>query len=188
MAGYCGYAKSNNAIDAEERESYPASRLAKRLGCKSTAVKALLSPAEWHHTSCRFNCTDYYDEPVLLALADGDLRYGLEAAGRDKVAVRRQARLLAELRAYGRGAKTDRRWTGCTVRWLEWSGTRRRPRATECSASDCTITHKSGGAMVTIAQTNGCVFRKKIGTRGLEADLPDGTPLIRDYMDCLEAA
>lgn len=68
MAGYNGYAKSNNAILAENSGRYPlgkASRvLAKKLNWsleKSKAFLKKMGTVEYHHTSCKYNCTDYYD-------------------------------------------------------------------------------------------------------------------------------
>ena len=69
MAGYCGYSKSNNAIDAEQEDKFNATQLAEKLGCSSAAIKQFLTPHEWHHTSCRYNETDYYYEPELLVAA-----------------------------------------------------------------------------------------------------------------------
>jgi len=61
MAGYNGHSKSNNALDAEGRGCYPASKLAKTLGCKTGAIRALMTSGEWHHTASYYNETDYYD-------------------------------------------------------------------------------------------------------------------------------
>jgi len=60
MPGYSGYAKSNNAVAAEEMGYYPASILARKLRVKTAAVKALMEPTEHHHTSKRYNLTAYY--------------------------------------------------------------------------------------------------------------------------------
>ena len=71
MTGYDGFSKSNNAIAAEENGLYPASVLARRLKVKTAAVRALLAPEEWHHTSKRYNRTDYYSiETAADMLAD----------------------------------------------------------------------------------------------------------------------
>lgn len=68
MAGYHNYSKSNNAIMAEMNGEYPASKLAAVLkanhkelkGLTSADIKRVLQPSSWHHTSCKFNRTDYY--------------------------------------------------------------------------------------------------------------------------------
>ena len=70
MAGYDGFSKSNNAIAAEENGLYPASVLARRLKVKTAAVRALLSPEEWHHTSKRYNRTDYYSTEGAVEILD----------------------------------------------------------------------------------------------------------------------
>lgn len=62
MAGYHNFSKSNNAICAEKQGKYPASKAAKIYGFKSiAALKSLIKPSEWHHTSKFYNHTDYYD-------------------------------------------------------------------------------------------------------------------------------
>jgi hypothetical protein len=68
MAGYFGYSKSNNALAAEAEGRFPLShaiaKVAQAAGCtRAQARESLLAigPAEWHHTSKKFNRTDYYD-------------------------------------------------------------------------------------------------------------------------------
>lgn len=77
MAGYSGYSKSNNAVDAEERGLLVASRLAawvrkaggrRYRGLTARDIEARLRYAEWHHASCKFNIVNYYD-PLSLASA-----------------------------------------------------------------------------------------------------------------------
>jgi hypothetical protein len=70
MAGYSGLSKSNNAICAENSGLFPASILAKKLGVKPGAVKALLAPSEWHHTSKFFNETEYYSYESAVEIID----------------------------------------------------------------------------------------------------------------------
>ena len=60
MAGYHNYSKSNNAIAAERNGRYPASHVAKMLGVPVAWVR-LQGTNEWHHTSARYNVTNYYD-------------------------------------------------------------------------------------------------------------------------------
>jgi len=88
MAGYSGYSRSNNAVAAERDGRFPASTLAARLrafrrfrGCTASDIKWLLEPSEYHHTSKRYNCTDFFD---LRDLAEADVRRALRAeiAGR----------------------------------------------------------------------------------------------------------
>lgn len=68
MAGYNGYSKSNNAIDAESNERYPLTKatkiLAKKLNWTQQKARDFLKKNgtnEWHHTSKFFNIVDYYD-------------------------------------------------------------------------------------------------------------------------------
>lgn len=73
MAGYSGYSKSNNAVEAERGGKLPLTRAITRLshlaGCTRREARAALEavgPCEWHHTSKFFNATDYYDVAEAL--------------------------------------------------------------------------------------------------------------------------
>lgn len=62
MAGYFNYSKSNNAVWAESQGRYPATKCAKIFGFKSgRAVRDCLRSSEWHHTSKKYNITDFFD-------------------------------------------------------------------------------------------------------------------------------
>jgi hypothetical protein len=68
MAGYSGYSKSNNANAAERDGRFPMTQ-AKRVVSANTNVSQAtaeqilraLHRGEYHHTSKRYNCTNYYD-------------------------------------------------------------------------------------------------------------------------------
>lgn len=64
------FGKSHGAVDAEMNGRYPASTLAKRLKVKTGAIKSILTPCEWHHTSSFFNRTDFYDEKDAIDRLD----------------------------------------------------------------------------------------------------------------------
>jgi hypothetical protein len=71
MAGYDGYSKSNNALKAEREGKMNKTSFLKWArkyfrGIKAVDLDAVISPCEWHHTSCKYNCTNYYD-PMELA-------------------------------------------------------------------------------------------------------------------------
>lgn len=143
MAGYHGFSKSNNAVAAEEDGRFPASVLAKRIGVKTGAIKALMSPSEWHHTSSRYNRTNYYDEAEALEMING-------------------------LKAWDEPSKGVAEYEGCTVTWLEWSGTRKHPKASERKAEDVTVTIKGEWATFEAKATASLTIamRKKLTTRG----------------------
>ena len=135
MSGYQGFSKSNNAIKAESLFRFPASVLAKKLKVKTGAIKALMEPCEWHHTSKHYNPTDYYDGEVFLELHEnpGDL----DNWGFDAEEIAEASKLLEALRTWQPPRKNIKTWTDCTVKWLEWGGTRKHPTATEETADGC---------------------------------------------------
>lgn len=89
MAGYYGYSKSNNAIFAEENEIYPLSTaikvVAKSAGVTQKVARETLlmfGACEYHHTSKRFNRTDYYcTKTAFNYLKSAPIRAILDAGG-----------------------------------------------------------------------------------------------------------
>lgn len=136
MAGYNGFSMSNNAVAAYEDGEKPLSKWTKtdifdainkqevELKCsieklKKLPVKVLkevcLTYSSWHHTSNHYNKTDFYSLDVdrIENLAD------------DKI-----EELLLDYKT-GKKAESkssEERWE-CA--FLEWSGTRKHPVATE---------------------------------------------------------
>lgn len=139
MSGYQDdFSKSNNAVAAEQDGRFPATVLAKRLGVKAGAIKALLSPSEWHHTSKFYNSTDYFLEESALEIID-------------------------ELKAWKEPVKGEDRFESCHGQYLEWSGTRNHPRAKVIEFKDTLVTRK--GDWFTLHLPSGPV-RKGKSTRG----------------------
>lgn len=135
MAGYSGFYKSNNAVDAESRGLTTASATAKALGLKkATTVQEFMPAVEWHHTSKWYNKVDYYDlddaTPELVARMK-------EAEAQDV----QSASFLA------------------VVEFVEWRGSRNRPVAINHKGTT-TITIK--GQFATF-ELDGQQWRKKIG-------------------------
>jgi len=136
MAGYFEYSKSNNAIDAENNGCFPASILAKKLGVSSKAIKELMTPCEYHHTSCWYNKTDYYD-----------MEYALE--------------ILDQLKAYK--PKLESESYIADVNWIEWEGTRKYPKAVKHHAENIEVIETGS---FYIFKTNDGNIKKKIGSNG----------------------
>lgn len=84
MAGYAGYSKSNNALQAEANGLLPLSKIT---GAPKWSIKIaanLIGAEEWHHTSKMYNRTDYYNvEKIVSCAKDLAKRYGKDAA--DKI-------------------------------------------------------------------------------------------------------
>lgn len=137
MAGYNNFSKSNNAIQAEHEGYFPASVLAKKLNVSTKAITAILSPSEWHHTSNYYNKTNYYS---------------YENA-REK---------LAELKAYKAEKPAESKYFA-NVKYIEWQGTRKYPKAIEHVYNNIEITEK--GCFYIFHTPDGDI-RKKIGSNG----------------------
>lgn len=138
MAGYRGYSMSNNAVDAYESGEKPISKWTKSeiieaimcileeeeltLNCNINNIKKMplkvlkdvcLYCSSWHHTSKHYNKTDFYSIDInkVLELTD------------DKI-----IELVAKSKEEKPIIQTEEKWK-CA--FLEWSGTRNHPKATE---------------------------------------------------------
>jgi hypothetical protein len=137
MAGYNGFSMSNNAVAAYYNGEKPKSKWTKTdiIDIISNAIKEeeinplltlqeikkipaqqlkdkVLRVSSWHHTSSHYNKTDFYsvDLDAVEGLTANDLIKKQPAA----------AATPAEQK--------------CKCVYLEWSGSRKHPKATECTA------------------------------------------------------
>jgi len=71
MAGYNGFSMSNNAVEAYNKGLLPLSKITasmlkdagiktKKSELKILTSNGIIKHTEWHHTSCHYNCTDFY--------------------------------------------------------------------------------------------------------------------------------
>lgn len=82
MSGYAeDYSRSQNAENAEEEGRLPLTRaipvLAKRAGVTRKIAKEALKAThngEWHHTGCKYRCTEYYELSAGLEYLAYELR------------------------------------------------------------------------------------------------------------------
>ncbi len=136
MAGYNGYSMSNNAVEAYQRGEMPLSKWTKteiieeieeavrckdlELKCSFSKIKKIpvkmlkqicLYKSSWHHTSNHYNCTDFYS----LDLS------GLESLTDEKIDA-----IISDCRREQEKPEEEK-WI-CA--FLEWSGTRKHPKAT----------------------------------------------------------
>ena len=136
MAGYSGYSMSNNAVEAYESGEKPISKWTKEaiffeikdqeleLKCSVEKLKKLpvkllkevcLRRSSWHHTSNHFNKTDFYslNTNKIENLSDEDIDALLFAYKSHKET---------------ESKPSEEKWK-CA--FLEWSGSRKHPKATE---------------------------------------------------------
>ena len=138
MAGYNGYSMSNNAVAAYENGEKPLSKWTKAdilegiekairkeeltLNCSMEKLKKLnvkllkeicLTYSSWHHTSNHYNKTEFYslDYDEIEELTDKKIE-----------------NILSEYKSEKPIEAVEERWQ-CA--FLEWSGTRKHPKATE---------------------------------------------------------
>lgn len=149
MAGYDGFSKSNNAISAEFNGKFPISIVAKKAKVPTGFVRMHFSPCEWHHTSKWYNTVDYYDlEEVIEWLGTDE---GKSALAKDKAnTIKAKEKSIVHL--------------NCTVKWLDWYGTRNNPKCEEMKESGAIVSVK--GKTATITLQSGKVFTKRLNTNG----------------------
>lgn len=156
--------RSRGARLAEAAGRYPATRMAaylRRLGLFRGATAADITGAvestEWHHVGNFAARVPYYGLDDIYRF-----RRELRAA----ITARRAAAKPAEMR-----------YDGCMAEWLEWSGTRTHPHATQRRAERIAITRRGKFVILHLGAGGGAPVRKKIGARGLVITLPDGRVL-----------
>ena len=151
MSGYSpDFSMSNNAIAAYENGLRPASKIP---GVPAALVKEFCRPDEWHHSSKAYNRVNFYNPAEVRAI------FGLEVS-EEFDADPRAVAALAVHKAGGSSAETH---LNCYVEWIEWSGSLKRPTATERAAEGCTVVVK--GQTATITLPGGQTLTKRLATR-----------------------
>lgn len=152
MAGYCeDYSMSVNAEHAYAEGLCPASRT----GVPAELVRRFCVPVEWHHTSARYNRTEFYDRHAVR------VTFGLEPEDGEHKVDQEAVEALAL-----KPALDTRIYTGCSVEWVEWVGRfANHQRPITHKAGPCTVAVR--GQTATITLSDGQTFRKRLGTRGL---------------------
>ena len=164
MTRYSGNtnSKSINARLAERDGRLPATAMAADLrrrglfaGVTGADIAAAVVTGEWHHSGSFAAHVNYYSLDQI---------YACRRTLREAIAARKAAPKSA-------GEKHD----GCTAEWLEWTGDRRHPRATDHRAENIAATVK--GRFVTLHLPAGDI-RKQLGARGFTLRLPSGKKLL----------
>lgn len=163
MTTYSGNtnSKSVNARLAERDGRFPATRMAAELrrrglfaGVTAADIAAAVQTSEWHHSGSFAARVPYFG---LAEIFEG--RRALRAA----IAARKAAP-----KAEGE------RHEGCSAVWLEWSGSRARPRATERRAEGIAVTVRGRFAILHLPAGD---LRKQLGARGFTLRSADGQML-----------
>lgn len=165
MTGYCGYSMSNNAVKAYEDGLVPASKIK---GVPAALVQEFCTAEEWHHTSNRYNRTDFYDASKVrvvfgLPISDEERQRLQNEQGYDESDFAPKPAAVAALKNKGKKEAVTVH-ERCYVEWIEWSGTRNHPKATERGEAGCTVAVK--GQTATITLPSGYSFQKRLSTNG----------------------
>lgn len=148
MAGYNGFSKSNNAIEAESCGRYPLVKAAQVIAANYNVT--IKNAKEWleqrgtheyHHTSKMYNVVNYYDTNL-----DDDQ--------------------IEDLRSFVAPVSSfkPKVFENQIINWLEWGGTRKHPRAV-CRTGIGTVEIISERtARVKLA--SGHVFDKRLDCKG----------------------
>lgn len=175
-SGYNGFSMSNRAVEAYANGERPLSKWTKtdilsdlkKLGVddgmikelkklsKQSLANAFLYCSSWHHTSSYCLKTNFYSVDELKAKNItqeyiDSIKKLEEMLKADTPAKRSES--AAEDDSY----KAD-------VEYLEWSGTRKHPKATKVELKNCTVKEK--GCFYLITTSTGESLKKKIGSNG----------------------
>lgn len=154
MAGYDWInGMSNNAVEAYDDGMAPSSKIP---GIPSPLVKKYGSPSEWHHTASWFNKTDFYKIECVRTI------FGLEDCG----CCEPNPEAIESLKNHKKGKKEITIYENCQVRWIEWSGSRNHPRATDCEESGCRVEVSGETAKIFRKGSETHFLTKRLSTRG----------------------
>ena len=151
MAGYHGFSESNNALAAKENDVVPASYI-KQVPAK--LIKDFLPRDEWHHSSKFYNKVNFYSRSRVLAV------FGLIQSDEYDA----DPRAIKALADFKKTKKSPVELNDCRVKWLEWYGSKKRPKCREKEAAHCTL--KLKGQTATVTLPNGQELIKRFSTNG----------------------
>jgi hypothetical protein len=159
--------KSYNAIEAEKSGRFPATTWVTRFrrkglfsGITVQIIKDVVQSSEWHHTSKFANATTYYSIENIY-----ESRQELREAIRQKKETKHIK--LA--------------WTKCSVRYLDWGGTRKHPKSIEVFLTDCLVIQTTPKTVQIFTSKSN--FSKRIDSNGFSfthGEPIDGTKLYDD--------
>ena len=173
MAGYHNFSMSNNAVDAYENGEMPLSKWSKKAilaavadaapdalpllsRCPLAVLRAhVLRRSSWHHTSSHYNKTDFF---ALDEFAIEDLTPETVESW-----IREQKDAAA--------AAAPSRRPG-SISYIEWAGSRTRPRAIHRRLDNVFIEQK--GAFFLVYNASGAlILRKKVDSTGTEVSFSE---------------
>lgn len=162
MAGYDNYSMSNNARAAYANGERPLSRWTKEdilraldretsEKLKGLTVKDLrricLRRSSWHHTSSRYNRTDFY---------------AIDFERAEAITAEEVEQLIADRKEAGREAKEEAMlpaYITAFVRYTEWEGTRAHPKPIN---KEDVVYYRSGDKMIACSNSN--VAKKRLSS------------------------
>ena len=170
MAGYHNFSMSNNAVAAYENGEMPLSKWSKKAilaavldaapdalpllsRCPLAVLRAhVLRRSSWHHTSSHYNKTDFFSLDDLL----------LEDLTPETV-----VGWIREQKDVAPAADAAPSCRHGSIAYIEWAGSRTRPRAIHRRLDNVFIEQK--GAFFLVFDASGAlILRKKVGSTGTE--------------------
>ncbi len=109
--------------------------------------------AEWHHASKFYNEVNFYDRAEVLAVF-GVVEHADYKADEEAVAA------LARHKHERNRKKPEVRVEGVRAVWVDWGGSRRRPKRYPRDEGGCTVVRR--GEFVTITTSKGEIVRKSL--------------------------
>lgn len=162
--GYNGYSMSNRAVRAYDRGLLPASKIKQ---VPNELIREYCSSEEWHHTSCKYNITEFYDPTKVL------IKFGLLIITedhpeyedyRDYSVDPEAVKALAEYKVEKKAAKkSEKIYENCDIYWTIWVGPFRHAKPKMCHATGRVIV-RSSTAYITLS--GGHEFTKRLGSNG----------------------
>lgn len=158
--GYIGQSMSVNMAEAQAQNRLPATSAGKALGVSPQAIREVLTSDEWHHTGSYYNQTPVYDINAYLDLKNGKELSTDEYTPEEILEIKSN---WEKIKSYKQPAKEVKQYYG-NVKWIEWEGTKQRPKAVEHSENNILIEEK--GSFYTFHLPDGTTVKKKIGSNG----------------------
>ena len=162
---------STESVELEKFHLYSAYELAKRLKVSKQSVKACLTPCKKLPSALRFVETKaaFYDGKLILTAAVGGSRPAFVKKKDWLTACEKLAEMQVFTADPSKNSTEQRAWekTGCLVRWIEYSGSRRNLQEIHREQDGCIVEY-TGRSNYLVTLPDGQKIVRREGTYGFE--------------------